>query len=251
MPHQGPGDAHGTHDLRARVLASMAAASPQGDGDPDDPVTVLNRVCRALLADLPVCGAAVNLMSDAMGSQAVIASSDPWSARVDELQFVLGEGPCHDSFKTRRPVLASDLDRETRWPAYTTSALEAGVRAVFAFPLQVGAVGLGVLDVYADVPGPMPDRDLLTALGFAEMATETLLDSAAPGRAGGLDPGLTSALGTRARIYQAQGALMVDLGVPLVDALVRMRAYAFAHHRDLDEVAGAVLDGTLDLSDDV
>jgi hypothetical protein len=46
-------------------------------------------------------------------------------------------------------VLAANLiapDCLARWPVFTPAAVHAGVRAVFALPLQVGGIRLGVLD---------------------------------------------------------------------------------------------------------
>jgi len=51
------------------------------------------------------------------------------------------------------PDLADPVTR--RWPAFTPSAVEAGVRAVFGFPMRVGSVRLGALNLYRDVPGPL------------------------------------------------------------------------------------------------
>jgi hypothetical protein len=36
---------------------------------------------------------------------------------------------------------------------YTPAAHDSGIRAVFSFPLQIGAVRLGVLDVSVSRPG--------------------------------------------------------------------------------------------------
>ena len=71
---------------------------------------------------------------------------------------------------------------------------------MFAFPLQVGAMCLGVLDVYASQPGSLTDEQVGMALATARRATVILLD-------GG--PGLGDAIDHRAEIYQAQGVVMV------------------------------------------
>ena len=59
---------------------------------------------------------------------------------VEELQFSLGEGPSLAAFAARRPVLVPNLIEAatTMWPEYAPAAHGQGLRAVFAFPLQVG-----------------------------------------------------------------------------------------------------------------
>lgn len=121
------------HALRARVLSAIAVSPPR----PGEAGTtgVLNRLCRTIVAELDATGAAVNLMAGPSHGQAVVGRSDDRSAVVDDLQFTLGEGPCHDALRTGRPVHSSDLSAESRWPGYCSEAQDLGVRSVYAFPL--------------------------------------------------------------------------------------------------------------------
>ncbi len=211
----------------------------------------LHQLCRTVKSDLAVAGAAVNLMSTT-GSEAVVAASDERSREVDELQFTTGEGPCHDAFAARRPVLTPDLRAVTdgRWPAYSSAARESGVVAVFAFPLQVGAVVLGVLDVYADLPGSLTDQQVASVLVSAQAATEIILDGHLVSPDGRIDHGLSTALEHRAEIYQAQGMVMVDLGVDPAEALARMRAHVFGNNISLLDLAHDIISGFVLAVDD-
>jgi hypothetical protein len=190
-------------------------------------------------------------MSDE-GMRGVAAASDPVSETLEQLQFSLGEGPCIDAFASRRVVLEPDLANgaSARWLAYAPAAHAQGVGAVFAFPLQVGAARLGVMDVYREGPGPLSDESLAQALTFAEVAVETLLDAQGKAVVGEVAEGLDRALDSHYVIYQAQGMTMVDLGVPLADALARLRAHAYAHGRPLQGVARDVVAGRLRLTSD-
>jgi hypothetical protein len=224
----------------ARSLISAESARPGSDGL----VSLLERLCMALTRHVSANGAAVHLMTQGSSDGVVAASSDRCQELV-ELEFTTGEGPSHDAFTRRKPVLIPDL-RVTdgpRWPGYASAAVDAGARAVFAFPLNVGAAGLGVLDLFADTPGSLPEEDLAMALMFAQIATEVLLDGRMTTPEGELNPDLASALDYRAEIYQAQGMLMVSLGVGLAEALVRMRAHAFSEDRPLIEVAHEIIGG--------
>jgi len=228
-------------DQLARVLALIARQPTDRDGE-DGVAGFLRRLCTAAAATLAASGAGLSVMAD-NEVRGLTAASDPTAACIEELQFMLGEGPCIDAFATRRPVLVSDLadGAASRWPVYAPTACDAGVRAVFAFPLQVGAARLGALDVFRPQPGPLSGDELGLALTFAEVAVNTLLDRQADARPGAAADMLAEAMDSRAELFQAQGMVMVQLGVSISDALARLRAHAFAHNRPLAEVARDVV----------
>ena len=60
------------------------------------------------------------------------------------------------------------------WPS-PRPVIDAGVRAVFGFPLRVGAVRLGALNLYRDQPGPLADEQHADALVLADVAAELIL----------------------------------------------------------------------------
>ena len=130
-----------------------------------------------------------------------------------------------------------------RWPGFTEGALAAGVGAVYAFPLHIGAAAFGVLDVYADRPGSLAEKDLAMALTFAQIATEMLVDGNLTSPQGELEPSLGAALDSRGEIHQAQGMIMVSLGLGANEALARMRAFAFANDLPLIDLAHQILGG--------
>lgn len=234
---------------RALVRASMAAH----DGVPDPTlVDLLVSLCQGAVATLDLRGAAINLMSH-NGSEGVVAASDRHSEQLVELQFTTGEGPCHDAFRLRRPVLTTDLDsdRGRRWPGYASLALEAGVRSVNAFPLQVGAAGLGVLDLFGEKPEPLDSEQVAIALTYAQVATEILLDGRLTDDQGDLDAVVGSALDYRSEIFQAQGMLMVSLDIDLAEALARMRAHAFGFGQPLIELAHEIIAGRVFSEDEI
>jgi hypothetical protein len=161
------------------------------------------------------------------GVRGVTTASDPATERIKDLQFVLGEGPCIEAFAERRPVLVPDLDYRAvdRWPAYAPAAHDAGARAIFAFPLQVGAGRLGVLDVFRAWAGLLSGGELELALCFTESRFRRCwTDRPAPDRAWPRTVWTRHWTG-RAELFQAQGMVMVQLGVTLGEALGRMRAY--------------------------
>jgi hypothetical protein len=178
----------------------------------------------------------------------VMCVTDQVSEQLAELQLTLGEGPCHDVLASVGPVLVGDLgDAQSarRWPAFTPAACQLGAGAVFAFPLIVGAIRAGVLGLYRGVPGPLPGRQLGDLLILADAATVMLLGSehgdAENGDGAALDGQAPDLALHRAEIDQATGMLTVQLGVPVAEAFVRLRAYAYSQDRRLADVAGDIV----------
>ncbi|MFG1992432.1 GAF and ANTAR domain-containing protein [Actinoplanes sp. NPDC048988] len=230
-------------DERALRVARLIADEPSRPGDHHGVAGNLRRLCSAAGRALSASGAGLSVVvGDRM--RGVAAVSEPAYEPVEELQFTLGEGPCLDAFASRRPVLVPDLSAAAmwRWPGYATALHGKGIRAVFAFPLQIGAARLGAFDVFRDEPGPLTADEFRDALTFADVAVTTLLDGqarAAPGAAAdGLDD---EVVGQRAELFQAQGMVAVQLGISLADALARLRAYAYAEDRALGDVARDVV----------
>ncbi|MFF1699697.1 ANTAR domain-containing protein [Streptomyces sp. NPDC058257] len=205
-------------------------------------------VCTAAVAALPVGGAGLSAMSRTSASHP-LCSTDPISERLEELQLMLGEGPCVDAFTHGSAVLTPDLrDSELRhcWPVFADAALVSGARAVFALPLQNGAISPGVLDLYARVPIRLSGEELADALAFADLATLVLLDTRIDETCGLPGDGapighLEDLGGYRAEISQATGMLIIQLGVGVEEAFVRLRAYAYAQGLRLTVVAADVV----------
>jgi hypothetical protein len=220
----------------AEILRAAWAESPDDTGLPAS-------LAAACVRSLSVTGVGLALMADDRPA-GIVAATDGAARELEELQFTLGEGPCVDASGTGRPVLQPDLAATAplRWPAFAGGALEAGVRAVFAFPLRVGAIRVGVLDLYRDRAGPLSPRDLTDALAYADAATLVLLDAQAGSPV--LVP--VPVLDDRAEVHQATGVVSVQAAVGLAEALVLLRARAFADQQPLGDLARKVLAGTVD-----
>src|ERR1700735_5322562 len=114
------------------------------------------RLCGACPDIVGVSGAGVMLMSGDI-PRGSLCTTDRVSHLIEDLQYTLGEGPCMDAYLQDEVVIEPDLHVPVvrRWPAFSPPALQAGVRAVFGFPLRGGTVRLGALNLYRDVPGPL------------------------------------------------------------------------------------------------
>lgn len=209
----------------------------------------LGRLCTALTRVVPATGAGMTAAVTAAPPM-LLAASSKQAEHLEEIQTTLGQGPCVDAARYHRPVLESNLAArgQQRWPAYAPAARDLGVGAVFAFPLQVGAACLGVLDVYQQAPGFLSDAGLADALIFTEVAVEILLDDQQD-VVGQTHLPLGAGL-TPLALYQAQGMVTVQLGVSLTEAMARIRARAYANDRHLSLVAQDIVNGSMFLTRD-
>jgi hypothetical protein len=173
-----------------------------------------------------------------------VFATDARSGELSDLQFTLGEGPCVDAMAGSEMVMAPDLTSdgsERRWPTFAPAAISLGVRGVFSIPIGAGAVRFGALDLYRDRPGPLSPGQSLDLLAYADALLVLMLDDR-----GGLSPSLNKLLDEefterRASVHQAAGMVSAQLGVKVADALVLLRAYAYAQDRRLVEVSAAVV----------
>ncbi|HEY5457583.1 MAG TPA: GAF and ANTAR domain-containing protein [Acidothermaceae bacterium] len=205
--------------------------------------SVPRRICQLSVHMLSISGAGISMVTKT-GNRGVVCATDDVSARIEDLQFTLGEGPCVDAAQFGAPVMVPDLRTPDdivvdRWPAFLEGAGAAGVRAVFAFPLRIGAINVGVLDAYRSVPGPLRDGQLRAALLAADAAALALLDI---DPTGDLFSDNADARSTyQLQVHQATGIVQVQLEIPTEEAFLMLRARAFALGRPLVDVATDVV----------
>ncbi len=207
-------------------------------------------LCEPFLRVLPVTGAAVSVLNTHIG-QSTLSASDPTAEWLDELQFDLGEGPCWDAMSNRAPVLHSRLGYgESRsWPLFTEAVLTGKhgprVTGVFAFPLVLGSIELGAVDLYSTEALTLTGQQVSEACQLATLATWQVLRQRLAD-----DPELGDATpSSRREIHQAAGMILVQAGVSIEDASLLLRAHAFAAGRTVLEVATDVVDRLIDFSD--
>ena len=187
-------------------------------------------------------GAGIMLMSGDV-PRGSVCTSNKVSALIEHLQYALGEGPCVDAYLQDRPVLEPDLAEPgtPRWLAFAGPAIAAGVRAVFGFPLHVGAVRLGALNLYCDRPGPLTDDQHADALVMADVAAQAVLVLQANAPPGKLAVELEANADFQYVVHQASGMVAAQLDVSVGQALIRLRAHAFCSDRPLAAVADDVV----------
>jgi hypothetical protein len=226
---------------RATLLSMLAQAV--GRRPADYPLTW--RVCHAALDVFSVDGASIT-MDNSNAYRVTLCATDKRSDLLENLQDVLGEGPCWDAFDLGRPV-QTGVDRAAalRWPQFIPAAEQivgaAGV--LWSIPMRSDREVIGAISMYRLSMGTLAEP-IDTAQFVADaMATTLLRDPAAVAEAA--DAGAWS---SRAVVHQATGMLVSQLGVRVDDALAVLRSHAFVTSAQLADVAKAVIERRLDLS---
>src|SRR4051794_10174899 len=190
-------------DRLRRILDELSA----DDGSETAPA----RLCEVCADVAQLTGAGIMLLT-ADAPQGSVCSSNTVSEALEELQYTLVEGPSLDAHSLGRPVLEPDLDNNGthRWLAFTPAAVAAGARAVFAFPMVVGAARFGALNLYRDQRGPLRDEqygDCLMLAGVAAQAVLNLQAQAPPGMLGAV---LERGASGHYVVHQAAGMVAVQ-----------------------------------------
>lgn len=207
-------------------------------------------LCSTSVEVLDVSSAGLTLMSG--NNSGAVCATDRRANQLDELQFLLGEGPCHDAYANRAPIFEPDLEHAEvgRWPSFTPPALKSGTRGVFAFPLHAGIRCIGVLTLYQDLPGALTSHQTADGLVVAETIARSMMTTQSSSGSGVLAGELNGVHAHRAEVHQASGMVAVQLGISVANAELRLRAYAYATNRSVVDVARDIVARRLRLEDD-
>jgi GAF domain-containing protein len=222
------------------------------DPVPEAGVRRAERLCEKAVIVLGVDGAGLSMMTTA-GHRGTVCATDEIARRIEDLQFTLGEGPCYDAFTGGGPILVPDVNAATSvtassWPVFTEAVAAAGVGALLAFPLMIGAIPLGAMDFYRCRPGELSSDQLVAAWDIADAAAGSLLDLRAGAGVDLPEEAAPRGASYRLEVHQATGMISVQLGTALDEALMLLRAHAFAENLDIDDVARDVVAGRLHLN---
>jgi hypothetical protein len=206
--------------------------------------------CTASALLLGVSGAAVSVASDDDATRMTVCYSNDVARSIEDLQFSLGEGPSVDALVMDHPVLEPDLSRAplARWPGFGPAALALGASAVFGFPLRSVGTRVGTMNLYCDKPGELSGEQFADALLVAELLASQVVGF--HGRTSGGIP-LADESGLTLVVHQATGMIAAQLDVSVHEALLRLRARAFAKELPIATVAKAVVDRSLRFDDEL
>jgi hypothetical protein len=227
------------NDDKAAVLSRLArAVASSGSGDP-----LAVRLCRACVDIAHAAGGAITF-GYASDDRMTVCTTGEVSARLEDLAYVLGEGPGWDAYRSGQ-VVSGDVQDE-RWPVFGASARrEIGMVYLDALPMRPGGQLMGVLTLHRRSGRSGAGAfDVEMAQFVADAVGAALLRE--PGW--GDDKGPVGPWAARSRVHQATGMVVAQLGIGVEDAMALLRAHAFAHAASLDDIAAQILSRRLNFS---
>jgi len=186
-------------------------------------------LCTVAAEVTELSGAGITL-SSAADEQTKWCSSNSVAQELMDLEFMLAEGPGDEA--SRSGVANEEMNllspASSRWMLYAPEAAATGARAVFGFPVHMGSIRFGALSLFRDEPGPLTDAQTSDAYLMASVIGRAILamQAGAPGE--GLAGELEGQSSFDFAVHQAAGMLSVQGSLSVRDALVALRAHAFA-----------------------
>ena len=208
-------------------------------------------LCAAFIEALPVTGGSISIVAES-GGHSIVGATDLVAATLEAWQFEAGVGPHWDALRTEQPAFlydATDPHQLDGWPALAFNQVPDGARALFAFPLKLGAAVVGVADLYSrDPAGPWSRRTMETARDVASQVTTPAVLLAT--RSAGSEHSETgpNAVELRREVHQATGIVMSQLDSSASTALLRLRGHAFASGVSLDALSRDVIARRIDFA---
>jgi hypothetical protein len=210
-------------------------------------------LCAPFLSVLPITGVSISVLGGVAGP-ATMCSSDRLATRLDELQFDLGEGPCWQALARLRPVLTEDIRAKApsdAWPSFVRALDDERVTSIFAFPLSVGSLGIGAVDLYTVEPARLEQIDVADAMTLAGHAAWQVLRRVLDDQDSSEDSSADAPESSRREFHQATGMVLAQMGISASDAALLIRAHAFSTGRTVLEVSRDVLDRSLVFSEEM
>ena len=226
-------DSYGALTRLARAIAAESIDSP-----------LSLRMCQACAGILGMDGGSLTL-AYADEERVTLCATDEWSARLEDLQEVIGEGPSYDAYQERLiHRLLVDGALELRWPLLSDAIKDGlGRCAVYAIPIKPGPQTMGVATFYQHEVSPMlidevEAQVLIDAVGVALVKDPDVLDDDSHAKA--------ESWNSRAQVHQATGMVMAQLSISSDDSIALLRAHAYAHRQSLAGTSADIIARRLD-----
>jgi hypothetical protein len=199
-------------------------------------------LCRVAAEITELDGASISLTSSVDGMTS-LCSSDEVAQSLLELEITVGEGPATNVTQSDEAVSEADLvaSMTQRWPLFSPGAFDLGARAVFGFPVQVGAIRFGALSLYRLSTGPLSVAQASDGYLMASVVARSVLSMQAGASPGELLDEFRGGATLDFRVHQAAGMLAVQGSLSVKDALVALRAHAFSSNTELSSLAEHVV----------
>lgn len=208
----------------------------------------LERLLAAFLARLPADDAAASVLGTPFEPEILLATSGR-AARLDEAQIDLGQGPAWDACRTYRPVeMVPGSARDFAfWPMFALSADAAKIGSIVAVPMVVGTSSIGAVTLYSSRETRLGADQLHFAERLSGVLARAFVEQVTTSDESGAPP---DAALSRREVHQATGMVVAQTKSTPADALLMIRAYAFAEDMSVRRVAADIVARKLDFSPD-
>jgi hypothetical protein len=208
-------------------------------------------LCRAAAEITELSGAGISLVSSE-DEMTVLCTSDEVAQSLMELEITLAEGPALEVTRSGDAVSETNLMDPLfqRWPFYTPEAITIGARAVFGFPVRVGAIRFGALSLFRLSPGPLSAAQASDGHLMARVIARSVLSMQAGASEGELLGEFHGQSSLDFRVHQAAGMVAVQGSMSVKNALVALRSHAFASEIELSTLAESVVNKIIFLDPD-
>jgi GAF domain-containing protein len=169
---------------------------------------------------------------------ATVAASDEKAARLAEVQYAAGEGPCLETIAGGKAIHVRDQQADQRWVHYRSAALSRGVQSSLSLPFFVEGAPAGALNLY-DGRGPdgFDAAAQKRAEVFAVQAATAVALSQQISKHERTSGQVAAALRSRSAIDQALGILMAQERCDAETALGLLRHHSQTTNQKLRDVA--------------
>lgn len=187
----------------SRTIAELARSFEHVSADLE---AVLQRITTAAVELIPGTDSADILVITSGGQFDSYAATSQMPLQIDALQARTGQGPCVDAAVNTTLTHSDDLAAEARWPHFTPTAVEAGVRSIMSFRLYTHGRQSGALNLFSTRPHVFDAEAIHVGEVLAAHAAIALV-------AARREQQLHSAIASRDLIGQAKGMLMERFAV--------------------------------------
>ncbi|MHB8333434.1 MAG: hypothetical protein ACYDEH_00850 [Acidimicrobiales bacterium] len=188
-------------------------------------------------------GAGISLDAGDAAPITPLCASDEVARSLLNLEVTLGEGPCIGSLRSEAVVDQPDLSAPIGDDLllYAPLALAIGARAVFGFPVRIGAIQFGALGLYRDQPGELSESQRSDGYLLASVIGRSVLAMQSGADRGKLSAELRNKTMFEFSVHQATGMVAIQGAMSIKDALVTLRMHAYACDMNLEELAALVI----------
>ncbi|WP_314212247.1 GAF domain-containing protein [Pseudarthrobacter equi] len=171
------------------------------------------------------------------GKAHTIAASTDQAREADREQCSFADGPVMEAVRTGGFVLLSDLNRDWRWPGYSSAAAAHGVQCLLSAPLAADGETSAAINVYADTAHTFTSDDLVRCRTYVRQVARALSVVVRVGERAEATVGIAVVQSSLVLVDLAVRSLMNEYGLSRDGALRFLQTQAVHHELDLRDAA--------------